>query len=461
MPVTTPLLALDHDWHRHRVSARHGRMRPPPLVVAGFDVGWDAEHGRTTRPAAMAVVFGIFPPSLADCIALARQRLHLQPEQARPLAQVLDARLLAVWAWLPTRRQDAYLEFDRATGEVQVWLLDDAGVHAVDAEAPADDLDRAFLDALVLNGHQHWGGEAGLERLEERFGHRPLLVAARVAAALERHPKDPAIALAAARTVWPALRADDEVPWASLHGAVHPWAAAQLGRLALRLGLLRAARVLLGQAEAADAAPIVHFDLGQACEGLGDVDAAARAFARYASGAPTDPDGWRRLLFCRIRLHQTAVADETLARYRACRGEDAALATRLGVLLTRTRPPARERALLAGWCAGRIPEALAGRFPEAGVLDQWGRRRGVAARVALAEALAAAPADPALRLAALLVLPIVAGAAPADRDLSAGEWAAHLLAAVNLVLERRHGAAAHLPAPPDWCFRLGELVAAR
>ena len=436
-------------------------MRPPPLVVAGFDVDWDPVQGRTTKPAAMAVVFGIFPPSLTDCIALARQRLHLQPEQARPLAQVLDARLLAVWAWLPTRRQDAYLEFDRASGEVHVWLLDDAGVHPVDPAAPPEDLDQAFLDALVLNGHQHWGGESGLERLEERFGHQPLLVAARIAAALERHPKDPSVALAAARSAWPMLRADDEVPWAGLHGATHPWAAAQLGRLALRLGLLRAARVLLGQAEAADAAPIAHFDLGQACEGLGDVDAAARAFARYAAGAPTDPDGWRRLLFCRIRLHQTAVADETLARYRACRGDDAALANRLGVLLTRTRPPVRERALLAGWCAGRIPDALIQRYAESAFLDQWGRRRGPGARAALAAALDAAPADPALRVAALLTLPIVAGVTGPDAQLTPGEWAAHLLSAVNLVLERRGGAAAHLPAPPDWCFALAEAIGQR
>ncbi|MCK6490607.1 MAG: tetratricopeptide repeat protein, partial [Planctomycetes bacterium] len=333
-------------------------------MTAGVEVEWTPEAGRATRMGGLAVIFGHFPATFGDFVQLARARLHLAPGQARQLDPVLGARVMAMWAWLPDLRCDCYLEYDRATDAAQAWLIDPGGnAEELDTEATAERLDAHFLDALVLNGSGHWGGETGLARLVERFGRRPLLVAAQVADLLERCPREPRKVLEAARARWSALDAEQEEPWAALAGAEPPWALVQLGRLALRLGLLRAARALLSGNAAADQAPVAWFDLGQVCEALGDLPEAEQAFVHYAAARPHDPDAWRRLLFCRLRLDHLQVAEETLRRYRAAGGKDDDLAERYLAVVVRARLVAVERERLAAWAAARLGPALAHERP--------------------------------------------------------------------------------------------------
>ncbi len=375
--MTEPLLALTHDWHRQRAQLRSGRMRPPPLVAAGIDLDHDAGAGRAVHLGGLAVIFGVFPANLAEFLDLARARLHLGAGQARELDAVLNTRILAMWAWLPTLKQDCYLELDRATGEERLWQVGPGpGESAeLDPEASSSELDNAFLDALVLNGPGHWGGESGLAKLVERFGRQPLLIAAQIAETLDRHPKEPQRALELARGRWPALAPGDETPWAPLADNEHPWVAVQLGRLALRLGLVRAARLLLRQGGQTEVAPVAHFDLGQACEALGDLTAAEAAFARYASARPSDPDAWRRLLLCRLRLGHLTVAEETLKRYRAAGGRDRDLAERFVATLTRPGLRGGQRSNLVGWLCARLGEAIHRRLPVVELLDDIARRR--------------------------------------------------------------------------------------
>jgi len=415
-----PLLALGHDWQRQRAVLRDGRSKPPPLVAAGLDVGFDPSAGRTLGMGGLAVIFGHFPPGLRELLSLARARLHLGPDQARELDPVLNARLLAMWAWLPTRHQDVYLEFDRATGVCQVWLIgpgeatEQIVAEPDDEEAAHELLAEDFLDGLVLNGSGGWGGEAGLERLIGQYGLRPLLVAAQIADFLERHGKEPHLALAAAQMRWRELSTSDERPWANLVGNEHPWTLLQLGRLALRLGLMRAARAMLSANPAAEWSPVAWFDLGQVDEALDDLPAAETAFARYAAARPGDPDAWRRLLFCRLRLNRAAIADETLRRYRAAGGTDNELAERWLGTVCRGRLRLHERTVIAAWCEARLGHALAATAAANRLVEEFGVRHGAGRIAALADALrllvrhqglADADADAVARVV-LLALPL-------------------------------------------------------
>lgn len=372
--MSTPLLALDHEWHRQRATLRaagqrqagSAQLRPPPLVAAGLEIDHD-DQGRHVRVGGLVVIFGHFPATLRDFVALARARLHLQPEQARELDPILNTRVMAMWAWLPTVRRDCYLEFDRATGVVATWLVGPGPgeIESVDIEAAAEpdepphevsseELDHWFLDGLVLNGHAHWGGARGLERLVERFGRTALLVAAQIADRLEHQAEDPASALTVARTRWRELDDEDEVPWAALaehrDDSGHPFICAQLGRLALRLGLLRAARALLAaSAGSTDVSPIAWFDLGQACEALDDLTGAENAFTRYASARPQDPDAWRRLLFCRLKRDRSQLAEECLRRYHSAGGRDDELVERYLHVVARGRVRTEQRGFLAAF----------------------------------------------------------------------------------------------------------------
>src|SRR4051812_11643596 len=158
--MSKPLLILDHDWHSQRAKLRAGRVRPPPLVAAGVDISFDETKGRDLKLGGLAVIFGDFPTCLDEFLQYARSRLDLAPGQARELDHVLNNRILAMWAWLPSLRQDCYLEFDRATATSHVWLIGPGAgdTREIDLEEPNEELDRAFLEALVLNGPGHWGG---------------------------------------------------------------------------------------------------------------------------------------------------------------------------------------------------------------------------------------------------------------------------------------------------------------
>jgi tetratricopeptide (TPR) repeat protein len=375
--MSQPLLALDHDWHRQRAQLRTGRLRPPPLVASGVDVTV-ATDGRAVTLGGLAVIFGVFPASLDEFVELARSRLHLSSGQAPELDAVLNTRIMAMWAWLPTMKRDCYLELDRATGAEQVWLVGPGSdqVSEIDLDDSNEDLDRAFLDALVLNGPGHWGGESGLTKLIERFGPQPLLMAAQVADLLDHHPQDPERALDILRDRWPQLMNGEESAWVPLAESEHPWVAVQLGRLALRLGHVRAARLLLKQSANADVAPVAHFDLGQACEVLGDLTTAESAFSRYASARATDPDAWRRLLLCRVRLGHFTIAEETLKRYRSVGGKDRDLVERFMAILVRSNLRAHERGQLVGWMCAHVSEALSRKMSLEQVIEAVIERRG-------------------------------------------------------------------------------------
>jgi hypothetical protein len=469
--MSHPLLLLNHDWHSQRAKLRQGRVRPPPLVAAGVDVLFDADKGREVKLGGLAVIFGTFPANVEEFVTLARARLHLGPDQARELDPVLNTRVLAMWAWLPTLRQDCYLEFDRATGGEHLWLIGPGPGEAreIDLEQPDDDLDHAFLEALVLNGPGHWGGESGLQRLVRRFGRQPLLVAAQVADLLEHRPREPRKALRVAQAKWVELGSDDENPWASLAGSEHPWVCVQLGRLALRLGLLRAARLLLGSTHGTgDAAPIAHFDLGQACEALDDLPAAESAFARFASARPTDPDAWRRLLFCRLRMGHLHIAEETLRRYRSANGKDDDLAERYLSVVARGRVRGEQRATLAGWLGARLHETLVGHTGPDALVHEIARhcfdgdeeilaaavRR---ARDDLVADLASGP-DPlaaqanaeALLRTALLALPFLGGMHREEAEGGVEGCAVNLAAALDLWSDLRLSSTLRVDASMPW-----------
>lgn len=471
MPL--PLLVLDHDWHHQRAKLRQGRVRPPPLVAAGLDVGYDQAQGRELKLGGLAVIFGTFPAALEEFVQMARLRLSLEPEQARELDPVLNTRILAMWAWLPTRRQDCYIEYDRATGAEHAWLIGPGQEHEeIDLAVGRPDLDRAFLEALVLNGPGHWGGSTGLERLIARHGRQPLLIAAQVADVLEHRPREPRRALRLAQAAWRELSAEDEGPWAQLVGTEHPWTCVQLGRLALRLGLLRAARLLLGGAHSAvDATPVAHFDLGQACEALDDLPAAEAAFARFASARPTDPDAWRRLLFCRLRMNHLPVAEETLHRYRGCGGKDEELAERWLTVVARSRLRLEQRALLAGWLGGQLHEAIANQLVLEELVEEIGRLRFGGDSGALMALLTRARGDLLLRLpegsgadveamlrTIILALPLLGLAHRDDSHASAEAIAAHLLQALVAWGQVRLEGRLRFPLPPPWMKELSALA---
>ena len=376
MATPPPILSLEHEWHRQRASLRVGGpgrsgalLRPPPLVAAGLELEHDPETGRRVRVGGLVVIFGHFPATFADFAHLAKARLHLQPEQARELDQILNTRIMALWAWLPTVRRDCYLEFDRATGEIAAWLAGPGpGVLEPIDESGRDELDRWFLAGLVLNGHAHWGGERGLARLVERYGRTALLTAAQIADRLEHQAEEPLHALAIARERWPSLDDEDELSWAALaehendpsgDDAQHPFVRCQLGRLALRLGLLRAARSLLAAAAGAhDVSPIAWFDLGQASEALDDLAAADTAFSRYGAARPQDPDAWRRLLFCRIKRDRLDLAEECLRKYHGAGGKDDELVERFLHVVARGRIRLDQRGWLAGFLVPHLSSAF-------------------------------------------------------------------------------------------------------
>src|SRR3954463_8089954 len=144
-----PLLLLEHDWHSQRAKLRQGRVRPPPLVAAGIALAFAPDKGRELKLGGLAVIFGTFPASLEEFANMARAGLNLQPDQGRELDPVLDTRILAMWAWLPTLRQDCYLEFDRATGHEHAWLIGPGPGESTEVDLGPDheqergDLDRA------------------------------------------------------------------------------------------------------------------------------------------------------------------------------------------------------------------------------------------------------------------------------------------------------------------------------
>lgn len=476
-----PLLLLDHDWHSQRAKLRLGRSRPPPLVAAGLDVQFSPEKGRELKLGGLAVIFGTFPASLDEFAQMARARLNLEPEQARELDPVLNARILAMWAWLPTLRQDCYVEFDRATGDEYLWLIGPGKGDAREVD-PANtdiDLDRAFLEALVLNGPGHWGGSAGIDRLIARYGRLPLLVAAQVADHLEHRPREPRRALRAAQSLWRDLSPDEEAPWAALVGAEHPWVCVQLGRLALRLGLLRAARLLLSATGSAlEATPVAHFDLGQACEALDDLPAAEAAFARFASVRPTDPDAWRRLLFCRLRMGHVQIAEETLKRYRGCGGKDDELAERWLGVVARGRVRGEQRAVLAGWLGARLQEAIANQQVLEELIDEIARLRFHGDAEAVSGAVARARVDLLARLqagpepdsadadaesllrTALLALPLLGHAHRDDQGIPLEVVAANLTHALALWSDLRLGSAVKATPQLPWVRELAALAQA-
>lgn len=473
-----PLLDLSHDWHRARALQRAGKGRPPPLVAAGIDVEHLPGAGRSVRVGGMAIVFGAFPPSLADLVAFARARLFLQPEQARALDPVLRTRVLALWSWLPGPRQDCYLELDRATDEAHAWLLTAEGVREIPLDREDAELDAWFLEGLVVAGPTSWGGESGLAKLAERFGNKHLLVAARMADRLDRRSRDPRGTLELARAAWPRLSERDEAGWADLAERVHPWAAVQLGRLALRLGLTRAARVLLMRADHVDAPPIAWFDLGQACEALDDLPAALSAFVHYVGLRASDPDGWRRLLICRLRQGDLQVADEALRRWREAGGKEDELAERLLSQTMASRMRLHERAAVAGWLGARIEAAMAAAAPPDRLVeaccaalpperadplrDAWSAARAAiredAARLGPGdEAEIAARAD-ALARTALLALPLLARPHPAEEAPGADELAGNAQRALSLWCEHRLKLGLRWLSVPAWLRGLAEAA---
>ncbi len=468
-----PLLLLDHDWHSQRAKLRQGRVRPPPLVAAGLDVGFGDASGRELKLGGLAVIFGTFPASLEEFVQMARMRLNLEPEQARELDPVLNTRILAMWAWLPSLKKDCYLEYDRATGDEHAWLIGPANQSTdLDLEHAHPDLDRAFLEALVLNGPGHWGGSSGLERLVAKHGRLPLLVAAQVADVLEHRPREPRKALRLAQTVWRDLAGDAENPWAQLVGAEHPWTCVQLGRLALRLGLLRAARLLLASAHAAsEATPVAHFDLGQACEALDDLPSAESAFARFAAARPTDPDAWRRLLFCRLRMNHLQIAEETLNRYRSCGGKDDDLADRWLAVVARGKLRLEQRALLAGWLGAQLHEVIANKLVLEELIDEIAQLRFSGEADILTATCERARGDLLLRLpdgsgaeveallrCALLALPLLGPAHRDDLHASGEQLASALVGALERASEMRLRGRLKLTTQLPWVRELATLA---
>lgn len=454
-----PLLDLEQEWHRQRAQLRASHQRPPPLVTAGLELSHDPQAARHTRVqvAGMALIFGLFPPTVADFIELARNRLRLGRDPARhELQNVLGTRIQALWAWLPTVQQDCYGELDHATDEARLWLIGPGAgeVREVDIERERDTLDAAFLAALVMNGSRHWGGQHGLQQLVSRFGRQPLLVAAQVAESLEREPRQPAIALGLARSRWVQLDAQSGEAWEALVDVEPPWACVQLGRLALRLGLHRAARKLLDHARLVDAGASAWHDLAVACEQLDELAGAEAAWARASQASADDLETWRRLVLVRLRLGDFFEAGEALRRYRAAGGVDSQFIDAALGVLRRPALPLLERARLAGWCAGRLASALVERLTLSGLMAEIARSRpaGVLAqfdaqvaglRDDLTAALAGADGSPAedgavdaAQRVILLALPFLGGA-PAGTNAS--HCGAHALLACRIWSEHALG----------------------
>lgn len=476
-----PLLDLSHDWHRARALQRSGKGKPPPLVAAGLDIELipaGERMARVVKVGGMAIVFGAFPPSLADHANFAKARLFLQPEQARALDPVLRTRVLALWAWLPGPHLDCYLEYDRATDEAHAWLLSAEGPREIDLTQPDPAIDAWFLEGLVISGPTSWGGEQGLAKLGERFGNHQLLVAARIADRLDRRSRDPRGTLELAHAAWPRLSEREETGWADLADQVHPWAAVQLGRLALRLGLTRAARVLLLHADATDAPPIAWFDLGQAHEALDDLPAATAAFVHYVGVRASDPDGWRRLLICRLRQGDLQVAEEALRRWRESGGKDDDLAERLIGQVFPSRMRLHERAAIAGWLGARLDSQLAAAAPAGKLVEacceelpaaraERLRTAWTMAQPAIAEDAArlgeadlptlAARAD-ALARTALLALPLLAKPHPAEEAPSVGDLAGNAQRALSLWCEYKLKLGLRWFSVPGWLTALAEAA---
>jgi hypothetical protein len=474
-----PLLGLGHDWHRARALQRAGKGKPPPLVAAGLDLDHLPRAGRTVKVGGMAIVFGAFPPSLADFAAFARARLFLQPDQARALDPVLRTRVLALWAWLPGPRLDCYLELDKATDDARAWLLAPDGARELSLDAADPEIDGWFIEGLAIAGPTCWGGEPGLGKLAERFPHDPLIAAARVAERLDRRGRDPLGTYELARSAWPVLSERDEATWVAAGETAHPWAAVQLGRLALRLGLTRAARVLLMRCDACDAPPIAWFDLGQACEALDDLPAATAAFVHYVGLRSADPDGWRRLLVCRLRQGDLQVAAEALTRWREAGGKEPELADRLLGQVFASRMRLHERAAIAGWLGARLDAALAAEAGADALVERCCaampaaraerlREAWSAAKPAIAEDAArlgeaglvelSARAD-ALARTALLALPLLAAPHPGEEAPSAADLAGNAQRALSLWCEHRLQLGLRWLAVPRWLERLAEAAA--
>lgn len=454
-----PLLDLEQEWHRQRAQLRASAQRPPPLVTAGLELFHDPQSQPRPRVqvAGMALIFGLFPPTVADFIELARNRLRLGRDPARQeLYSVLGTRIQALWAWLPTLHQDCYAELDHATDEVRLWMIGPGTgeVREVNLEREREALNTAFLAALVMNGSRHWGGEPGLAQLVSRFGTQALLVAAQVAEALDRAPRQPIVALTLARTRWPQLDTLVGAAWEALADSEPPWACVQLGRLALRLGLARPAHQLLSQARRVDAGAAAWHDLARAAEQQDDLTGAESAWAKAAQQSGDDLEAWRQLVLVRLRLAQFFEAGEALRRLRAAGGIDGQLLEAALGYLRRPRLDLLERAQIVGWCAGHLAPALAEKVPLAGLLAEIARSRpaGFAERLDtalvglrndLAQAMPAADGSPAeagavdaaLRVV-LLALPFVGGAPTAGQF---GHCAAHALLACRIWAEHSLG----------------------
>jgi len=478
MPMGRPLLDMEQEWHRQRAQLRASQQRPPPLVTAGLELIHDAQAPRHARVqvAGMALIFGLFPPTVTDFIELARSRLRLGRDPAKQeLQNVLGTRIQALWAWLPTEQQDCYGELDHATDEVRLWLIGPGTgeVRDVDLERERDTLDAAFLAALVMNGNRHWGGQHGLTQLVARFGKHSLLVAAQVAEILEREPRQPALALAMAHARWPTLTADDSTSWEALSDSEPPWACVQLGRLALRLGLPQAARRLLESAKVVDAGSLAWRDLAVASEELDDLSEAETAWARAVRLAADDVDAWRRLVLVRVRLGQLTEAGEALRRLRAAGGVDTQVIDATLGLLRRPLLPLLQRATLAGWCAGRMGPALGERLTLSGLMAEIGRSRAPgmterievvlrAVRADLEQTLAHADGltaevgvmDAVVRVA-MLALPFLGGAPAVELP---SQCAAHALLACRLWAEHTLGQGR---VPDSQAVRSGLLELAR
>lgn len=447
-----PLLDLDQDWQRQRAQLRAAHRRPPPLVTAGLDLVHDpqANYGRKIHVAGLALVFGIFPASLAEFLDLARSRLRLGNDQARQeLASVLSARIQALWAWLPGLQCDLYAEVDHATDAVRLWQIGPTAgaILAIDPATAAAEYDEAFLEGLVLNGTRHWGGPSGLARLVRRFGRRPLLVAAQIADLLDRTDIDLETILEVARSRWGDLDAGDEEAWDNAAEQEHPWVCAQLGRLALRLGVARSAWRLLGRVSHVQAGPAVWNDYAQACDAVDDLHGIEVAWTQVAALAP-DEGSLARLIVAHLRLGHSTEATEALTRRRASGAADTGVVTAIMALLERPGLPLIQRAHLAGWMGARVTAALAKTWTVADLVARLALERpliaeGLAedlaiARLALVPALGPdsdEAADMALRVA-VMSLPYFAPSPTRE----VGECAAHALLALRTWAELSLGA---------------------
>ncbi|MCS6970194.1 MAG: tetratricopeptide repeat protein [Planctomycetota bacterium] len=452
-----PLLELGHDWQRARALQRGGD-HTPPLVAAGLDVELATVGGvrqRVLRLGGMAIIFGAFPASFADFLHFARARLFLPSERTRNLDSVLGTRILALWAWLPGVQADCYLEYDRATDRVEVWLLRRQEAQPIDVRHPPAGIDAWFLEGLVLSGPASWGGAAGLERLCQRYGESPLLIAALLAEHLDRRGKDLAAAVDIARRAWPQLDERDEHAWIAAGERCHPWAAVQLGRLALRCGQLRAARVLLERTPHSGVPLVAWFDLGQACEALGDVIAAARAFQRYTERQGSDPDGWRRLLLCQLRLADYDHAEQALRRWREADGDERAFAQRFVGQVMTAALRLDERTRLASWLGARLTRGLSAVLPLPELAPPPPGASAAAWR-ALQEAVQALPAEleAAAQRVVLLALPLLAPLHPEERGADAAALARSAALALSL-WGRFAGQPDPCPqGPPPWLLAL-------